>query len=214
MIFTGPVTMPHGGIHSHHIITKLTVDVQHNRFVVELSSWQTSQAAIEGYQGERHSIQVAFDDVSSSQQLIDEVTTALLSEGGPLFGATPAQPDETDLEAVRAAKLKSITHWRAKANEVFTHVDKTFSADAISWKDITGVQGYVARKNELPPGFPGAWKSVDGSFHSIPTVEEWDAFYASATATGTANFIRSETLKAQAMAAETVAAINTLQWEI
>lgn len=118
-----------------------------------------------------------------------------------------------DLSPFKAAKNTEINDARMTANRgTFTHAGKVFSCDELSRSDIDGVNGYAALIGDLPPGWPGAWKAADNSYHPIADIPAWGAFYAAMVATGNANFAKSQALKAQLAAATTVEQINAIQW--
>lgn len=120
---------------------------------------------------------------------------------------------EPTIGALKAAKNSEINQARATANtSTFTHDGKAFSCDALSRSDIDGVNGYVALYGTLPPTFPGAWKAADNSYYPIADVAAWKAFYASMVATGSANYIHAQELKAQLTAATTTEAVAAIVW--
>ncbi len=115
----------------------------------------------------------------------------------------------------REAKNAEINRWREQANETFEHGGKTFSADALSWKDISGAHGWIVATGAMPPGWPGAWKAVDNTFLAIGTVPEWLAFYGAAVATGSANFTHSQALKTYMNdPARTIAEVDAITWDM
>lgn len=117
------------------------------------------------------------------------------------------------LGEAKAVKNAEINAARAAANAgTFAHGAKVFACDALSRGDIDGVNGYVALYGALPPGFPGAWKAADNSFIPMPDIAAWKAFYASMVAQGSANFSRSQELKAQLAAATTPEAVAAIVW--
>jgi len=131
------------------------------------------------------------------------------AEGRPVL----ADPPAPTLDELKAAKNAEINLARAGANtSTFPHDGKTFACDALSRSDIDGVNGYVALYGALPPAFPGAWKAADNSYYPIADVAAWKAFYASMVATGTANFVHAQTLKAQLAEATTPEAVAAIVW--
>lgn len=124
-----------------------------------------------------------------------------------------ADPPAPTLDELKTAKNSEINQARATANaSTFTHDAKVFSCDALSRSDIDGVNGYVALFAALPPTFPGAWKAADNSYYPITDVAAWKAFYASMVATGAANFIHAQELKAQLAAATTPEEVAAIVW--
>ena len=127
--------------------------------------------------------------------------------------ADAARKIAPSLSELKASKNDEINAARATANtSTFTHDDKAFSCDALSRSDIDGVNGYVALYGSLPPAFPGAWKAADNSYYPIADVAAWKAFYASMVATGAANFMHAQTLKAQLAAATTPETVAAIVW--
>lgn len=120
--------------------------------------------------------------------------------------------DPRTLAEVKAAKNAELTAARVQADMRFQHAGKWFQADAAAWKQITGIHGWVAAQNSLPPSFPGQWKAEDNTYYPITTVAQWWAFYGSVLARGAQNFARSEQLKAQVAAATTVEEVEAITW--
>lgn len=131
------------------------------------------------------------------------------AEGWPLL----ADPPAPTLDELKTAKNAEINQARATANaSTFTHDTKVFSCDALSRGDIDGVNGYVAIFAALPPTFPGPWKAADNSYYPIADVAAWKSFYASMVATGAANFIHAQELKAQLAAATVPEEVAAIVW--
>lgn len=127
----------------------------------------------------------------------------------------PAAPEVhvPTLEELKAAKNIEINAARFSANQgTFTHGGKTFACDLLSRGDIDGVNGEVALTGALPANFPGAWKAVDNTYFMIPDVATWTQFYQSMVATGTANFLHAQQLKAQLAAATTAEDVAAIVW--
>lgn len=117
------------------------------------------------------------------------------------------------LEAARAAKNAAINAARLAANTgAFEHAGKHFACDALSRSDIDGTNGYVALHGALPPGWPGGWKAVDNTYHPIPDVEAWRAFYTAMFAQGNANFAHAQALKQALAAAQSIEEVEAIQW--
>lgn len=122
-------------------------------------------------------------------------------------------PPEPTLAELKAAKNAAINAARAAANAgTFTHAGNTFSCDALSRGDIDGMNGYVAIFGALPSVFTGSWKAVDNTFHPIPDVAAWKAFYSAVVLQGAANYAHAQDLKSQLAAATTPAAVATIVW--
>lgn len=113
----------------------------------------------------------------------------------------------------KIAKNAEINAARLAANQTtFTHGGKLVACDPLSRSDIDAVAIHVARKGAFPAGFPGGWKAVDNTIIPLPDLVAWDAFYASMTAQGTANFNRAQHLKTQLTNATTRAQIEAIVW--
>jgi hypothetical protein len=124
---------------------------------------------------------------------------------------TPA-PAPT-IDELKAAKNDEINRARLAANQTtFEHGGKLVACDPLSRSDIDAVAIHVARSGAFPTGFPGAWKAVDNSYIMLPDLAAWDAFYASMTAQGTANFNHAQALKEQLKNALTKEEIDAIRW--
>lgn len=119
-----------------------------------------------------------------------------------------------DLALAREAKRADINAQRDAADRgQFEYAGRRFDADAASQSRITAVALVVARTRALPDNFPGAWKDADNGYLPIPDTATWDAFYGAMVAQGTANFARSEALKARLAAATTVEEVAAITWK-
>lgn len=128
------------------------------------------------------------------------------------------------LAEVLANKNAEITQARENANNgTFEWNGKIFDGSRESRDKIVAVNGAVnlAEPKAMPSGWVGGWKSEDNSLVSIPDVPTWTAFYSAMIATGQANFLKGETLKAQAKAiyenpslseVEKIEQINSISW--
>lgn len=156
--------------------------------------------------------------------LIFDRTTSYLAPDGVEFvndewrekwtiKATPAAVLAERLAAVKVAKIAEINAWRDEANSShFTHMGKRIAVDAMSTKDLTGTAGYIQFFGELPPDWPGGWKTMDNSYIAITSIEGFKALYASMVGQGTTNFMRSQFLKSQVQASASVNQINAITW--
>lgn len=168
-----------------------------------------------------HAIQW-YGDHGTVEQKIGGSRPATLAEVQPFIDAweaervivdNPPPPPEPTLSELKAKKNLYINASRGFANEqTFSHAGKTFSCDRLSRSDIDGVNGFVTLTGALPPGFPGAWKAVDNTYHPIANVAAWAAFYGAMVATGAAHFAHSESLKAALAAATTAEAVAAIVW--
>lgn len=124
--------------------------------------------------------------------------------------AAPAGPTLADL---KTAKNTEINQARATANQTtFSHLGFVIACDALSRSDIDAVAIKVARSGAYTEGFPMGWKAVDNRILPLPTVADFDAFYNSMVAQGTANFNHSQQLKATLEAATTKEQIDAIVW--
>ena len=126
-----------------------------------------------------------------------------------IFDYTTKQwADPRTLTEVKAEKRKAITARRVAEDRRFEWQGKRLQADEAAWKQITAVHGWVVARNELPPGFPGQWKTEGNTYAPIPNVDAWWGFYGAALARGAANFAHSEERKAALDACTTVAEVD------
>jgi hypothetical protein len=127
--------------------------------------------------------------------------------------ATLTWEDTTTLAEYKSRKNLEINAARLTANRTaFTFGDKRVACDELSRSDIDGANGIISLTGELPVGWLGAWKAMDNTYISIPDVATWKSFYAAMIAQGTANFVKSQTLKTQLTAATTTAEVNSIVW--
>ncbi|MDN4036806.1 DUF4376 domain-containing protein [Massilia sp. YIM B02443] len=138
---------------------------------------------------------------------------------GVIRDATPDELGEIvgrsngNIKALKVAKNEQINGWRSAANtSTFAHADKHFDCDALSRSDIDGVANHIGLFGDFPTGFPGMWKAADNTMLPVPDVDAFRALYASMTAQGAANFMRSQVLKAQLENASTAEEIAAITW--
>ena len=161
----------------------------------------------------------------------DEVASQLAHKGGGV-GAHPAAVDylrqklalDTGLliahaapgpalSELKAIACETINAARLRANQgMFSFGGKRFQCDALGRSDIDGMNGCIALLRALPTTWLGQWKAGDNSFLPIPDVATWTAFYGAMVAQGQANFVQSQTLKAQIDAATTPEAVALVIW--
>ncbi|RJF99008.1 DUF4376 domain-containing protein [Noviherbaspirillum saxi] len=116
-------------------------------------------------------------------------------------------------QSVKDAKNAQIDQWREEANNtVFTHQGKVIACDSLSFKDIASTASHIALFGTFPPDFPGGWKAKDKSIIPMPTIEHFKTFYASMAAQGTANFNKSQQLKAALATATTQVQVDEIVW--
>ncbi len=143
--------------------------------------------------------------LSLAQDVLDHLGISIV--------APTAADVANDLTVAKIAMNQQINAWRARANQTsFTHLGKQIACDALSRSDIDAVAGSVALTGAFPAGFPNAWKATDNTLLALPDIASFKAMYASLTAQGTANFGRSQTLKATLAVATTVAQVNAITW--
>lgn len=117
------------------------------------------------------------------------------------------------LELLRNKKMSDINSARAQADgSYFEFGGKQIDADADSMRQINAITGYVALFNEFPPGFPGAWKTVDNSYLPLPDIATWKSLVQAMAVTGTSNFLKQQALKTDVAQAASMAAIESIQW--
>jgi hypothetical protein len=117
------------------------------------------------------------------------------------------------LADIKRAKEEEITEAKLAANgSYFTYAGKQIAADVDSRGDIVAINGSVSLNGVLPSNFPSVWKCLDNTYISIPDRDTWVAFYAAMVDQGTANFIKSETLKSQIAAATTEQQVLAIKW--
>jgi hypothetical protein len=139
----------------------------------------------------------------SEGKVIDFTGTMVVAKNAPV--ATLAE--------LKEKKKTEITKARAEASlGEFTYLGKSISCDQLSRSDIDGTNGYVVSHNEFPGGWPGAWKAVDNSYIPLTNTEDWKSFYSAMVTQGVANFIKSQTLKAQVDACTTKAQVSAINW--
>lgn len=118
-----------------------------------------------------------------------------------------------NVSKLKAKKIEEINAARAAANSsTFPWQDKLIACDALSRSDIDGIANSIALNGTLPAGFPGAWKATDNTYIPIPDADTFKDMHNAMVAQGAANFIKSETLKAQLAAAETLEEVAAIQW--
>ena len=116
-----------------------------------------------------------------------------------------------DLQSAKKQKHANVNKWREFANyDVFSFAGKFFSCDLLSRSDLSAIAEFVAMNGNLPDSFPGAWKALDNSFFPINSADEFRALHAAMVAQGTANFIKSQQLKALIESAETLDQLEEL----
>jgi hypothetical protein len=145
--------------------------------------------------------------------------TYFILDNGTTRAATQAEVAEITLRAIpnipalKGAKNAEINEARASANQTsFPFFGKQIACDALSRSDIDAVANSVSLGGNFPEGFPMAWKAVDNTYISIPDVAAFTEMYAAMVAQGTANFNKSQTLKAALAAATTKEAIAAIVW--
>lgn len=118
--------------------------------------------------------------------------------------------DPRSLDEVKAQRRSRITERRMAEDLRFPWAGKWYQADTDSWKQITGVHGWVTANGALPPWFPGFWKAEDNTYTPIPDVTTWWDFYGAALARGSQNFVHAETLKSQVAAATSIEEVEAV----
>ena len=147
------------------------------------------------------------------------VGPAEFTRGWVVVDLTPAELDAiaaeyaADLERVRRARATDINQARVSADYSYFEVGgKQIAVDDASMRQINGVTGHVALFGTFPPGFPGAWKAIDNSYHPLPDIDAWKAFVQAMAVQGVVNYARQQALKAEITAASTRSAILAVTW--
>lgn len=117
------------------------------------------------------------------------------------------------LELAKTEKRSQIDAWRLAANRSgFTYQGKLVATDELSMLDISNTNGEIARAGAMPANWPGGWKA-QGQIIPISTVEQWGSFFSAMFQQGLANFNKSQALKAQVDAAQTIEQVDAITWE-
>lgn len=137
-----------------------------------------------------------------------------LSSDFVVFEDDEVKPEEPKtLEELKQLKNAQIDKWRGEANRTsFSFSDKQIAVDVLSRSDIDGIAAYVSLHNALPPSFPGSWKAMDNSYVPIPDVDTFKSMIAAMVVQGSANFTKSQQLKAQLEAATSDVEVEAIQW--
>lgn len=174
---------------------------------------------------------IGFDPVQTTVPVFDP-ETQVATQGAPVqvdgkwvqtWVVTDLHPDEiADRTAYKAGKLaeakvkknSAINHWREQANySVFPHAGKMIACDLLSRSDIDAVASHINLFGTFPDGFPMGWKTKDETYIPLPDIPAFKAMFRSMTAQGTANFNKSQQLKAVLAAAITEDEVNAITWD-
>lgn len=109
-----------------------------------------------------------------------------------------------EINAARRAALSGLFTWRGHQ---ISHDDEARS-------NIESTSSYISSSGALPPGWPGYWKAEDNTLVPLTTLADWQDFLAARTARGTAIFSYSEQMKAQILAAQTIAEVDAVTWSL
>lgn len=119
--------------------------------------------------------------------------------------------DPRTLADMKALKNAAINASRLQATQShFMFQGHKIATDPLSRSDIDATHGAILMLQTLPPGWPGAWKTLDNDYVAIPDEATWGQFYGAMVAQGTANFNHSQALKAQLAAASTLAEVEAV----
>lgn len=204
---------------SHHKVIRIQWSFQKNGTAicsVIIGSW-ANRAQSESSEGttkfqKSYPLEISLADVSSSTE-IEQLLVSTLDT--PFYGGVVEADviDTSSIEYLRSQKILEINRSRLAANRShFEYLGKQIATDEMSMIDIIGVSNSVSLTGQLPVGFPGAWKAKDNTYVPIANVEEWRNFHSAMVATGTANFVKSEGLKAAVALADTPEAIAQIKW--
>lgn len=121
--------------------------------------------------------------------------------------------DPPSLEQLRSAKIAEINAARLSANQSnFMFQDKPIACDPLSRGDIDGVAAYVALNNELPPEFPGAWKTADNNYVEIADVRAFKDLITAMVIAGSNHFAHAQQLKSRLASAKSEQEIQEITW--
>jgi hypothetical protein len=209
------VEAPNGVTVSWHTVISATVDYEGSTARIEARSWPSKPAFDSGF-GAAWSWTIPISqELLTADSSLSSVEDILVGTVDSPFYLGSKQSPVNSLDRRRLRRLAQIDRWRAQANNSVSYESKTFSMDELSWKDVVGTNGWVTRHNELPPGWPGVWKAIDGSSISITSVGQWDNFYSAIVAAGAANFARSAALKNYVNdSARTEQEIDAVTWDM
>lgn len=152
-------------------------------------------------------------------QTIEEVLPVFVGE---VLTQTYLITDLTETEKeeyindLKFQKRQEINSCRLSANYTsFVYQGKEIATDLLSRSDIDGTNAAIINSGQMPVPWVGGWKTTDNSIIPISTVEEWKAFYKAMYDRGIANFIKSQTLKAQldSPLCNTPELINAIVWD-
>lgn len=149
-------------------------------------------------------------------QSVTELAPALI-DGSWMqqWSITPLPETESmeNLEAARRAKELEINDMREQANmSTFPFTGKLVACDRLSRSDIDGVANHINLLGTFPPNFPGGWLATDNTYIPLPTIDDFKAMYSAMARQGTANFTRSQALKAKVRVATTQAQLDAVTW--
>lgn len=191
-------------------ISSLMNNTNHLRMVVELPIWND-----EDLTHIRNSIENAVAWLALSIPPEDEEPQPIATAHEYPWG--DRQPTLEELEnylvILRNTKDKEINAQRLAANNTyFVYMGKQIACDPLSRSDIDGANGAILLTGQLPPYWPGGWKTMDNSYVPIANKADWISFYNAMYTQGLMNFSKAQTLKAQVATAETIEAIRAIVW--
>lgn len=198
-----------------HKAVKLEVDLERDIAIVSVSSFTDEQSYLEGLPiAWMWNINIPVNLLSAQGTLLEDIETALVEmETSPFLLGQIVIDGTLDLSVIKSKKLKEINRSRLAANQsFFEYQGEQIAFDQLSFIDIMSTNGYISLTNQMPPDWLGGWLTKDGSFIPIGTVEEWIVFYTAMYQKGRANFLYSQSLKAQLQAAQTVPEIESIIW--
>jgi hypothetical protein len=132
---------------------------------------------------------------------------------GQSFDLVVVPVDKEALVRAKLSKNLEINAARERATyTTFKHLGKDVACDVLSRSDIDAVAAHIGLTGQLPVGFPGGWKYVDNTICPIPNADAFKSLHRSMVAQGTANFNKSQMLKAELAKAETLEDIETIKW--
>lgn len=218
---------PTGVTVGYHKLNKLEVDLVTNTAVIVVTSHADAQAAIDNLPAAWWwRIDVSADRLVGGSSLAGAVEAFLIGQGGTFEGGEVVVDQTASLDDLKDRKRAEITRARLAADaDHFTYevssvndegetvtVTKEIKTADKDMIDLLTTNSYVTLFGEFDETWPGGWKAMDNSYVLIATVEEWKPFFKAMYQKGIANFRKSQTLKAEVDAAETVEALQAVSW--
>jgi hypothetical protein len=221
---TKTFTSSDGRILSYHQVIGGDIDLANGIFEIHVGSWETEDMSSNPVLITKFKVKYAVwspDYYTSAEEMIlthpEWIDSAVVKPYPDSIWMpieqTWWQPPSLPLADVKAARKEYVNAARLTANRTsFTYETKEIAVDVLSRSDIDGANGYILANNSFPAGWPGGWKCMDNTYVPITAIATWNLFYAAMVNQGTANFTKSQTLKAAIDAATTIAEVEVIVW--